>query len=80
MRKNNSNFPNYISKYFWGDNLADLSWNKHHDYIIKTILEEGDKEAVKWLLKRVSKKELKNTLSTLRLTPKSSNFWWLYLS
>jgi hypothetical protein len=71
--------PKDVIKYFWGDNLADLSWKKHQKYIITTLLERGDKKAVAWLLRKVGKNKIKRSLSSLKLTPKSVNFWKLIL-
>ena len=67
-------------KYFWGDDLKDLSWVKHQNYIIQTILEKGDRKAVRWLMKKINKKDLKNTLPHLKLDSKSKNFWHFYLA
>ncbi len=69
--------PRFISKYFWGDDLRDLSMAKHKNYISNTILEKGNARAVKWLTGKVSKQELKKNLSK-KMSPKSRNFWRLY--
>jgi len=71
--------PNHITKYFWGDDLSQLSWNKHQKYITKTLLEKGNQKAVSWLLKKTNSKELKKQLSVLNLDQKSENFWNIYL-
>lgn len=71
--------PKYVAKYFWGDDLSQLNWQDHHDYISQTILNQGDIEAINWLFKKVDKKELKTKLSSFQLNPKSENFWKLYL-
>nr|MBI5455945.1 hypothetical protein [Candidatus Levybacteria bacterium] len=75
-----NNLPNSVLKYFWGDNLKDLNWDKHKEYIAKTILEKGDNEAVRWLLKKVDKKYLKNLVKEKNMDSKSKNFWNIYLS
>lgn len=72
--------PKLVSKYFWGDNLSELSWDQHSQYISKTLLEKGDEKAISWLIKRVNKQKLFNQLASLKLSPKSANFWKLYLS
>lgn len=72
--------PEYTKKYFWGDNLNDLSWPKHKKYIIQTLLEKGELDSLKWLFQNVSKEEVLELLPELRLLPKSSNFWHIYLS
>jgi hypothetical protein len=71
--------PGYIKKYFWGDDLSQLSWPDHKQYICKTILEKGDKKAVLWLFKKINKTELKKMLAFFNLDPTSKNFWEIYL-
>ena len=75
-----NNLPNNVLKFFWGDRLKELSWGKHKDYIAKTILEKGDKQAVKWLLEKADKKYLKTIVKENELDLKSKNFWNIYLS
>ncbi|MBU1500143.1 hypothetical protein KKE48_04730 [Patescibacteria group bacterium] len=75
-----STLPKYLHQYFWGDRLSELNLNDHRRYITQTILEKGDRQAASWLIKTTGKKNLKKSLSSLSLTPKSANFWQLYLS
>ena len=75
-----SSIPDSVSKYFWGDNLSELSVEKNANYIIQTILNLGDQKAVKWLFSTFGEEMIKEKLSDLKLTPLSENFWNLYLS
>ena len=72
--------PDTAKKYFWEDNLAELSWQKHNKYIIQTLLEKGDIVPLRWLFTLVTREEVKKMLPTLHLQKKSSNFWNIYLS
>lgn len=72
--------PATIHQYFWGDNLDELSWQKHKKYIIQTLLDKGDVSALKWLFQQTNKQEITQMISSLKLSPKSNNFWQLYLS
>jgi len=72
--------PNFVSKYFWGDNLEELKWPNRKKYITKTILEKGDQKASSWLLKIAGKSSLKKQLNSLKLNDKSANFWKIYLA
>jgi len=72
--------PEYVTKYFWGDDLSELSWEKHQKYIVQTILNRGNTEAVGWLFGKVEKNKLVGDLDMYKLNPKSANFWRLYLS
>jgi hypothetical protein len=74
------NIPDNVKKYFWGDDLSDLSWEKNKKYIIQTLLDKGDLASWRWLFTQVSKSEVQKLLPELRLQPKSSNFWKIYLS
>ncbi len=75
-----NDLPESVLKYFWGDKLEELDWKKHKDYVIKTILEKGDKPSVSWLLAKVDKSYLKDLLRKKKMDPKSENFWNIYLS
>lgn len=79
---NNNSFrlPSFLNKYFWGDDLSELDWDKHQKYIISVLLEKGDEKAVSWLLGKIDKLKLHGKLSSLSLSPKSNNFWRQYLS
>lgn len=72
--------PQNVTKYFWGDNLSALSQQDHIAYIAQTILEKGDEQALKWLFSIQSKDQIRTLLPTLSLSPKSANFWRVYLS
>ena len=75
-----SNLPKNVKKYFWGDDLEELDWDKHKNYISKTILEKGDTDAVKWLFNQTPKQYLQKIVADPKLEPKSKNFWGIYLS
>lgn len=72
--------PETVKKFFWGDNLGELDWEKHKKYITQTLLEKGDSSAIHWLFSVTNKKELQSMLPQLRLDKKSANFWSIYLS
>jgi hypothetical protein len=72
--------PDYVTKYFWGDYLNELSWEKHQKYIVQTILNKGDGKASGWLLGQMDKNTLKRNLPTYKLDKRSDNFWKFYLA
>lgn len=72
--------PRYIKQYFWGDNLTELDWEKHKDYIAKTILEKGNSKAIRWLFRKTDKGYLRGIVEDKVNDPKSKNFWNIYLS
>ena len=75
-----SSLPSQVSKYFWGDNLNELEWSKHKKYVIQTLLDKGNKPALTWLFTKTNRTEVKKLLPSLKLSPKSDNFWRMYLS
>ena len=72
--------PSFLHKYFWGDTISELDVNKNKKYIVQTLLEKGNIDALHWLLSTIDKKTIKDLLSTMRLSKKSTNFWNIYLS
>jgi hypothetical protein len=75
-----NSLPKNVLKFFWGDRLEELDWNKHKNFIAKTILEKGDREAARWLLEKTDKEFLKTIIKEKGLDSKSKNFWNIYLS
>jgi len=74
------NLPVRLKKYFWGDNLDDIKWPSHKKYIAQTLLEKGNRGAISWLFKRISKVKVAQMLPKLRMSKKSLHFWKIYLS
>ena len=74
------NLPAALKKYFWGDDLNDITWSNHKKYIVQTLLEKGSDHAIGWLLNQVNKVQIKQMLPRLKLSKKSMNFWKIYLS
>ncbi|MBW7944537.1 hypothetical protein H3C70_04000 [Patescibacteria group bacterium] len=72
--------PRSVARYFWGDNLHEISLEKHAKYITQTLLEKGDTDAVRWLFSVVPPQTVKAMLPELRLSKKSAHFWKVYLS
>jgi hypothetical protein len=73
-------FPRSVGRYFWGDNLSEISLEKHAKYITQTLLETGDTHAIRWLFSVVPPQIIKAMLPELRLSRKSAHFWKVYLS
>ncbi|PIY79468.1 MAG: hypothetical protein COY81_02470 [Candidatus Pacebacteria bacterium CG_4_10_14_0_8_um_filter_43_12] len=72
--------PADLEKYFWGDDLSELSWPVHKKYIVQTLLNKADLDGLKWLFGVSSREEIKQMLPSLKLDKKSRNFWQVYLS
>ena len=68
--------PKFLRKYFWDVNFDSLDASQYPYFIIGRILEYGDKEAVKWMIKNFKKTQIKQTLIKRRgLSAKSANYW-----
>ncbi len=72
--------PSGILRYFWGDDLKQLNINKNKKYIIQTLLEMGNSNALRWLFATIDKQTIRNLLPTLKLSEKSAHFWNIYLT
>ncbi len=72
--------PKFLKKYFWEVRFEEIDLAKSRVYILKRILEYGDKKTVKWMWRNFKKEEIKNALCNFRgYSEKSANFWALIL-
>jgi len=72
--------PDFLKKYFWDVDFTSLEARKSSKYIIERILEFGDDEAVRWMVKNFSIEAIKDVVcSTRGLSLKSANFWAVVL-
>ncbi len=70
--------PEFLKKYFWDADFADLDAVAYPYFIIERILEYGDERAVKWMIENFKKSEIKRSLMESRgLSSKSVNYWAL---
>ncbi|MEI6690172.1 MAG: hypothetical protein WCL07_00315 [bacterium] len=74
-----SGLPKNIARFFWGDDLGDLSWEKHENYITQTLLDRGDRSALVWLFGKTRIDSIRQRLDKFKLSKKSANFWKVYL-
>ncbi len=66
---------------FWDIDFNQLDYQKHADFIIKRILEYGDKEMINWMFNHFTTSQIKKTLLTKRgISIKSANYWSLILN
>lgn len=70
-----------IKKYFWDVDFKSLNPDENKKYILERILEMGDENAVNWMFKIYSKKDILEIIKNNRkISLKSSNFWNFVLS
>ncbi len=72
--------PKFLKKYFWDIDFDKLDVETHPQYVLGRILEYGDEQAIRWMMKRFDKDEVADILFHYRtLSPKSANFWaWFF--
>ncbi len=71
-----SALPKSFKRYFWETDFAKIDLKKHQTYIIERLLEYGNLEAYRWLVKNVAKPKIKNVAAnSRRISPKTKNFW-----
>lgn len=72
--------PKFLKKYFWDVDFEKLIFSEYKNFILKCLLERGDLKAINWLSTYYTKEDIKNLILTLKdLSPKTANFWALYL-
>ena|SRR3990167_7670806 len=68
--------PKFLKQYFWDVDFAKIDLTKSKIYVLKRILEYGDRYAVVWMWKNFKDSDMKAALSTYRgFSQKSANFW-----
>lgn len=76
MLEKEKKLPEFLNKYFW--DIDKLNFNKYPVFTIERILEYGDEDAVKWVLKNFKLSQIKQTLMRRKgISPKSATYWSL---
>ena len=77
---NTTQLPEFITRYFWGDDLQQLNFSKNKKYILQTLLERGNQRAIQWLFSNLDRDSIKSLLPEIKLSKKSAHFWNIYLA
>ncbi len=76
-----SSLPASLRKFFWDVDATKLNPDKHPLYVINRLLDKGDLEAARWVLKHFSKETIKETFRKRRdFSPWNGRFWTHYLN
>ncbi len=71
--------PETLRPYFWNCRFQDLDTSKHRKAIIEQIMEYGNLDAWRWMLRTYKEKDMIETLKLTRmLSPHSRSFWSLF--
>jgi hypothetical protein len=72
--------PEFLKPLFWEVDFYKLEFPKKQDFIIRRILEYGDKKAIYWMKQNLDKNAIKDVLcKTKGLSPRSANYWAVVL-
>lgn len=72
--------PRFLHRYFWDVEATKLNPQKRSQYVIQRLLEMGDVEAVRWVRRNFSEKQIKETVKKRRgFSPKTASFWASFL-
>jgi len=73
--------PSYVKKYFWEIDADGLDYKRNSEYVASRILEYGDIEAGRWLLKNFDSQLIKDVILRRRdISLKSRIFWSLFFN
>lgn len=73
--------PEFLRPYFWDVNFDLLDFKKSKTFILKRVLDRGDIKALSWMRQNYTNQEIEKLLLTSRdISPKTANFWALYLN
>jgi hypothetical protein len=79
QRLNSKRIPQFAQRYFWDVDAKKLDADKHSTYVIERLLEWGNPQAARWLLRRYSRRKIIGVLKRTRaLSRMSANFGAVY--
>lgn len=71
--------PPNIKRYFWDVDANKLDPNKYSEYVIGRILEYGNPDAMKWIIKTFNNNLIEKTFKKNReMSRKTAEFWRNY--
>lgn len=74
----NSRLPRRLQRFFWDYDFAQLRWCTDNDLVIARILASGDWDSICWLMRRMSKPDLRDWITSRRgrgLSCRQLRFW-----
>ena len=72
--------PDTFKRFFWDVQFETLSPKEKPYYIINRLLDKGNLEAARWVIKTFPKDMIIHTFKTMRdFTPWNGTFWQRYL-
>lgn len=72
----NRKLPDTFRSYFWDVEFTSLNIENDAHFIIKRVLDRGNTEHIRWLLKTYSEEKIRSVLTgTKDLSRSTGNFW-----
>lgn len=71
--------PEEQRKFFWDTDPLALDEERHNFFIIERLLELGDDDAIRWVVRKYPGEAIMDVLrNSRRLSPRTANLWRLY--
>ena len=81
MNRQSQKLPKELARYFWDVDAGKIDLVRNERYVIERLLEFGDTDAIRWILKHYSKQAVISSVKRSRqISPKTANFWALIYS
>ena len=75
-----TSIPPSLYRFFWDVRAKRVNPRTHPYYVINRLLDKGNMEAARWVLKNFPKETIIETLKTIRdFSPWNGRFWARYL-
>ena len=70
-------FPSYVRELFWEGHREEPEPDpdRHADYIAIRVLERGDEQAYRWLVRRIGRRRIRDVIVSGRLRAQDERFW-----
>lgn len=77
--RNHREIPEHVKRLFWDVRKEEIDLHLHCPYIISRIIDYGNGEDVKWMLKTYKQKQIVEVLKRRRgISRKSAIFWSIF--
>ena len=77
--KANNKLPKSLYRYFWDIKPEKMDARNRSIYVLSRLFEYGDTEAMRWIFRHYSKREMREALKRRGLWPRARVFWSCYL-
>lgn len=80
MEMAKAKLPKFLKRYFWEVDYRKINLQQRAEYVVKRILEYGDKRAIRWMEQNFKEAKIKEVIcGTKDLSAQSANYWAVVL-